>query len=372
MKQRNDYYAQLLRANGDPQKLNKILQDTCRRKAAKKLAATLSLAPGFRFPTELSAEQCTADVVAEFHASLLPEGCSVVDLTAGLGIDCFHIARRASDLLAIEMDMQVCDALLPNADALALPQIRALCADSTEWLKNTGERFDVAFIDPARRAADGSRLYSLSQCRPNVIELLNDIERIAPRLIIKASPMLDITQTLAELRNVSALYAVGTRSECKELLIDIDFTRSVADPAISAITIDGGAFISTVRRSEPVEDCRNIAVGDTLGEPWPAVMKIQPRGLFPRQLHPSTLLFLNPDADFPGEVYRIERIEEFSSSTVRRLAREKLAASVATRNFPLSADQLRLKLKARECSSERLMATTVAPNRQLLIFLTKQ
>lgn len=364
----DNYYAQLLRANGDAAAIDKIIQDKCRRQAAKKLATTLSLASSFRFPTELSAEQCTSDEVAEFHASLLPDGCRIVDLTAGLGIDDFHFARTAERVLALELDPAVAAALEPNATALGIDNLTALCCDSAEWLRSCSSHFDVAFIDPARRAADGSRLYALSQCRPNVIELLADIERVAPRLLIKASPMLDVTGVLGELRDVAAIYSVGTRSECKELLIDIRFGH-VGRAKVFAVTV--GEPIIECLPSEPVY-AQELNIGDVVGEPWPAVMKLRPSGLMAlEQLHPSTHLFRNPPESFPGDRYKIERIEDFSSSTLRRLAREGVEASVAARNFPLGADQLRKRIKARENSGYRLLATTLAPSRQLLLFMTK-
>lgn len=269
-------------------------------------------------------------------------------------------------MLSIDIDPAVSAAIEPNARALGLENVTALCADSTRWLQNQTRRFDVVFIDPARRGADGSRLYSLADCHPDVTALLDDIERIAPRLIIKASPMLDITRTIALLRNIHAVYAVGTKSECKELLIDIRF-GSNNPPRIFAATIGS----PTVEITPAIPDlATDLSPGDIIGEPWPTVMKLQPSALSGQRLHPSTLLFRNPDRDFPGALYRLERIEEFSSSVMRRLAREKIQASVATRNFPLSAEALRNKLKTRESSALRLLATTLSPARRLLLFLS--
>lgn len=361
----------ILRANGNPEELDRIIQEECRRRAARKLAATLLSAPGFRFPTELSAEQCTADDIAAFHASLIDEGDRVVDLTCGLGIDAFHIARRAAEVTCIDMNPAVAEAIGPNAAALGLRNVTAVCADCRQWLAdNAGERFDVAFIDPARRAADGSRLYSLSQCLPNVIEMLPAVAKAAKRLIIKASPMLDISKTIAELGGgVTDIYAVGTKAECKELLIDIRFGNG-APAAVHALTI-GEGMLTLDPPNDAVEYASELNVGDIVGEPWPAVMKVRPHGqLGGEQLHPTTFLFRNPPHGFRGSLYRVERIERFSSSNLRRLAREGVEASVATRNFPIAADVLRRRLKARESSVMRLMATTLYPDAQILVFLS--
>lgn len=50
----------------------------------------------FIFPTSLSAEQCTSELLARFHANLVPDNGVVLDMTCGLGIDAFHIAGKVS------------------------------------------------------------------------------------------------------------------------------------------------------------------------------------------------------------------------------------------------------------------------------------
>ncbi len=370
---KDDFAARILRAKGNPDELDKILQDQCRRRAAKKLAATLSLSPGFRFPTALSAEQCTADDVAAFHASLIAGAATpprVVDLTCGLGIDAFHIARSAGSVTCIDVNPAVAAAIGPNAKSLGLDNVTAICANSEEWLTQyPGPQLDIAFIDPARRASDGSRLYSLRQCQPDIIGLLPRIAEIAGRVLLKASPMLDISRSIDELGDVTAVYAVGTRTECKELLFDIRFGFE-GEPQIYAVTV-GDRVEMLPQRREKTDCVQQLNIGDIIGEPWPAVMKIMPCSIAgSAQLQPSTFLFHNPAESFPGNLYRIERIEEFSSSNLRKLSREGIQASVAARNFPLSADELRRRLKAKESSSLRLMATTLWGGKEILLFLS--
>lgn len=369
--QKDDYTRRILRANGKAEELEKILQDECRRRASKKLAATLSSCASFRFPTALSAEQCTSDALAEFHATLIAEGSRVGDLTCGLGIDAFHFAHKASSVTALDVDATVAAAVMPNASALGLTNVKAHCIDCQTWLEECSERFDVLFIDPARRSDDGSRLYSLQQCQPNVVELQDAAFKVSPKLIIKVSPMLDVTRVAAELQGVMSIHAVGTKAECKELLIETQ--RGYEGPiTVWADTIGERSISFRLGQRFSAHYAESLSVGDTLGEPWPAVMKIASSGVLgDGQLAPSTMLWRNPDtASFPGNVYMVERIESFTSSTLKRLAKERPAASVATRNFPLTASQLRERIKARENSGMRLMATTLHSSAQILAFLS--
>lgn len=360
---RDDAAAARLRANGDPEELDRILQTECRRRAAKKLPATL-LCQYFRFPTALSAEQCTSDALADIHAAMIPERARVVDLTCGLAIDAFHIARRAAAVTAVDIEPDVAAAVTHNAAALGLTNVTAVCADCRNWLQSATERFDVAFIDPARRGDRGQRLFSLADCRPDVVEMLPLIARVAPRLIVKMSPMLDIAQVLQQLPETACLHVLGTDRECKELVADVRFGFS-GEPEIT-VHPHCLAFRPSQRR-EPKIFQGELQPGMIIGEPYPAVMKADPRGLLPgEQLHLNTHLWVNVPADFPGRRYVITSIEPFSSSNVRRLARQKPAASVAVRNFPLTADALRARLHAGESADVRLMGTTTVTSRVLL------
>ncbi len=347
------------------------LQQECRRRAAKKLAATLQF-PDFRFPTRLSAEQATSDDLAALHAAMIPPGLTVADLTCGLGIDAFHLARRATRVTAIDLDPTVSAAIEPNAKALGLSNVTAVNADCAEWLRQAESgSFDVCFIDPARRGDDGRRLFSLHDCRPDVTELRAEIFRVAKRLIVKMSPMLDLDAVIRELPGVERVYVLGTQGECKEIVADVspDFA---GEPEIIVQTIGHPDF--RFRRSQlPVaeEFGADIQPGDIIGEPWPTIMKACPRAaLSGRKLHPETHLWLNPAPDFPGKLYKVERIEEFSSGNIKRLARQGVEASVAVKNLPITAADLSKRLKAKESSTCRLMGCTVAPTRRLMLFLS--
>ncbi len=377
MKRRNiadSAAAQRLRCAGDSQAMDKILQQECRRRASRKLAATL-LCPDFRFPTSLSAEQCTSDEIARIHADMVQPGASVLDMTCGLGIDAFHIARRASSVIAIDINHDVAGAVGHNAAALGLDNVTGVCADSAEWLADRPDvRFDVVFIDPARRSDSGRRVFGLSDCTPDVISLLPLIRCHTDRLIVKASPMLDIKALIRdEGLRPAHIYAIGTRSECKELVLDFRFGEETDDPVIHAVTSCHGE--TSFRMSQSASARAAVAaVGDLVpgvfvAEPWPAVMKAGGYDLLPgHRLHPSTHIYIiEPgEEEFPGDVYTVESVTEFSSSNVRRLGREGVDGSVAVRNFPLSADELRKRLKARESDCRRIMGVTAASGRVLL------
>ena len=120
-----------LKYGGDSEKEFAILQIECRRKAASKLSDTLRC-EAFEFPTALSAEQCTSDMLAGYHARLIEDGVRVLDMTFGLGIDAFHLARKASVVDGVEISPEVAEAGQHNAAALGADNVKVICGDSME------------------------------------------------------------------------------------------------------------------------------------------------------------------------------------------------------------------------------------------------
>jgi len=353
-----------------------IMQIECRKKAAKKLSQTLQSSL-FIFPTTLSAEQCTSDDLAEFHASLINEGETILDMTAGLGIDAFHLAQKAKHITAIDLNSDVAETLSINANVLGLNNFTAINADSVEYIKNSTEHFNTIFIDPARRGDGGKRLFALADCQPNIVELLDCVKAHCNKLIVKASPMLDATQVLRELPETTDLYAIGTRQECKEIVAVVDFKNPQTAPTIHCITIDDETldFSFTLdEESSATNIYGEIHEGMYLYEPHPAVMKLQPFKLISQhfnaiKLHQHTHLYTSTQIipNFPGDCYKIEKIYPFTSRVAKEVVKDYPRANVAVRNFILSADELRKKLKIKDDIKYRLYGITISNGDRLLI-----
>lgn len=355
-----------------------ILQIECRKKAQKKLNETLKCNK-FIFPTSLSAEQCTSDKLASFHASLIASNCTILDMTAGLGIDVFHFADKAKEVTAVEINPDVACALKINAQNLGYKNIQVYNEDCVEYINKTDKHFDIIFIDPARRGSGGKRLFALSDCQPDVTLLLDLIRRKCDKLIIKASPMLDVTQVLNELHNVTDVYAIGTNLECKELLVVIDFTTETTNPKLHCITILNDNVIDfSFSHDDEIYSVPQYAqpqIGNYLYEPYPAVMKMLPikylsTNFSISKIEVNTHLYFSdkPINDFPGECYKITDIYPFASKNIKTIAQKYPKANITVRNFILSADDLQKKLKIKNGDEFRIFGVTFNDkSRQLII-----
>lgn len=359
-----------------------ILQIECRQRFGKKLAHTLERNPQFVFPSSLSGEQSTSDILASWHAGLVPAGSRVVDLTAGLGIDAMHLAEKAASVTAIERTPETAEALRINSQYL--DNINVIQGDCIEFLANyAGEPFDIAFIDPARRGTRGERLFALSDCEPDVTTLLPSISRVARRLIVKASPMLDPAQTIALLPGCRHLYILGTPTECKEIVADVPFHTSASPTTcqITAVTIrpDGSqSAVTFTRESEAAITPRfeTPSVGQYILEPSPTLMKAACHHTLAAlyngaEISPNThvLTCATPPSDFPGTVSEILEIIPYRSREIKQLARRWQRLEIATRNFGITPDALRRQLHVAPGGPLRLLALTAAPSTRLLLIL---
>ena len=164
----------------------------------------------------------TSEVVAKYHATIIGEVDSFLDMTGGLCIDDYYIADNVKELLSIEKNEQTADISRYNMSEMR-KNISVISGDSAEYLRGDVRRYDAIYIDPARRGVNQSRMFGLSDCEPNIIPLLSLIKSHTDVLYVKASPMLDITQMLREVSDVTDIWVISLRNECKELFFKLDF-----------------------------------------------------------------------------------------------------------------------------------------------------
>lgn len=359
-----------------------ITQIECRRNFATKFATTLGAFADFYFPSVLAGEQATSDILAAYHASLVEGADSVVDLTAGLGIDAFHIAGVAGEVVAVDIDKERAEALRFNSRGLGIDNIcveECDCRDFVDRCIAEGRRFSAAFIDPARRGADGRRVFALADCEPDVVAMLGKLSRICGRLIVKASPMLDIAHTAEAVgTQLAVAAAVGSPTECKELLLSVEFGSEHAEPLVEAVVFGTAACRVAFRRSEegaaPMPLCDGpLRPGQYIYEAYPEVMKTGMFKLLAARFrlgifHPNTRLFWSDTvADgFPGRIYKVEAVMPYASKVIKRFKKEYPQINVATRNFGLSADALRGRLGVADGGTLRLYGYTDASGQRML------
>lgn len=357
-----------------------ILQIECRKKTASKIPE-LNSSGQFLFPSLLLAEQCTSEIVAKFHATLFENCNSVLDMTAGLCIDSYYISKKAKSVTALEIDKVSAEVNDYNMSILA-KNIDVINCDSSVYIKNCTTSYDAIFIDPARRGANNSRVYAISDCNPNVTTLLHHLKNRCNYLIVKASPMIDISNTINEIDHISDIWIIGVKNECKELLFKVDFRNTTNIIKIHTINFDTN---SSQHFGFELGSCANDQIplshpniNDYLYEPNSCVMKA---GAFKElhsvfkmnKLHNNTHLFIshNYESQFPGRGFIVEDIIPFKDNLIKKFNSKYPKINVSVRNFKLTADQLKAKLKVNDGGEKYLFGVTLKDNTMSLIVCRK-
>lgn len=348
-----------------------------RRKLRTKVPEWYAI-PSLRYPLRLSSEQCSSTITAEYKASLAarliaektPGKGLIADLTGGLGVDSWAFSSVAEEVLYNEMQKPLAEASAWNFKELGINNIKVLSkriasrkdADGKESF-GVGEILDdfhpdLIFLDPARRSSEGRKVFLLEDCSPDVLSLQDELLEESPLLMLKLSPMADITMLRRKLSHVREVHVISSERECKEILIvqDRDFS---GEPSIFALELgkESGKFMfmpSEEADSKPFMLHDLPDEGDILFEPGKALSKAGAFNLVSARsgllkLAPSTHLYLSKSAlqrelSSMGNKFIIKEILPLNKRTLKDVVSRFPKADVSARNIPLTSDELRRRL----------------------------
>lgn len=313
----------------------------------------------------VAAEQCSSELTARYKRSII-EGRSLCDMTGGMGVDFWYMSEGMQRAIYTERNGALCEAARHNFGVLKdFDVLKDEHHPVAEVRQGDGRELpipsvDVIYLDPARRAGDGSRVYAIEDSQPNVVEWQDELLQHANTLLVKLSPMVDITDALRKLHHVTDVYIVGVKNECKEVLVKAHAqSDSLHAEGVQVHGIDFWVD-RTIEYTFSFSDEMAVVVSDEgvgryLYEPDVTLMKAQAFASlcqrFPiRQLDYETHLMTSDQfiPDFPGRIFEVQECIPFSSKTLKRLKRQLPQSNIATRNFPLTADELRRRTGIRD------------------------
>ncbi|MDC1840033.1 THUMP-like domain-containing protein [Bacteroides uniformis] len=342
------------------------------------------------YPAHLSLEQCSSQVTAQYKAEIIgnlprtrqehpAKAGTFTDLTGGFGIDCAFLSSRFGHATYVERQEALCRIAAHNFPALGLNHISVCHADSVRHLQEM-EPVDCIFIDPARRDGHGGKTVAIGDCEPDVSALEELLLRKARHVLVKLSPMLDLTLALNDLKHVREAHIVSVGNECKELLlllgqgetlptddIPIHCVNFTSAPAPQALVFTRGQEKECACPYTPL-------LKPYLYEPNASVLKA---GAFRslsslykiEKLHPNSHLYTSDSLlpDFPGRKFRITSSCGFGKKEVKEMLAAEKKANLTVRNFPATVAELRKRLKLAEGGDTYLFATTLADGKKVLI-----
>ena len=324
------------------------------------------------FPAHLSIEQCSSEASAKYKSSLL-QGQSFADLTGGLGIDTYFISRHFQQADYVEKQTELCELARHNFDVLNT-DVKVWNETAESYLKHC-EPYDCIFLDPARRDVYGRKTVSISDCTPDVAALQDRLLEKAKTVMIKLSPMLDISKALEELRHVKEVHVVAVANECKELdvILERGYEREPQFVCVNLLTVQPELrFTLEEERQSPSRLAGSVL--NYLYEPNPAVMKAGCFKLLTEcfdvfKLHKNSNLYTSEQlvSSFPGRIFKVESWATYNKKVKQTLLYDVEKASIAVRNFPLSVAELRKSLKIGDGDETYLFATTIKGEEKVVI-----
>ena len=356
---------------------------TARRKLPSWAACT-----GIIYPPHLSMEQCSSEATARYKAGVAdrlvagaPHPTVMADLTGGFGVDFSFMSRAFDTAYYVEHSERLAATTTANLRALGIGNATTLTGEAEDILP-TLPHLTLVYLDPARRDNHGGRTVAIADCTPDVCALWPELTARADRIVLKLSPMLDWHKAVADLGgSICEVHAVAVAGECKELLLVADLTAATAgQPWLHCADIRSGRtlrFSCSAADGEapaPIARADDLRPGMMLFEPGAAVMKIGCFGALAaryglRAVAPNSHLFVGESGaeDFPGRTFAIDRITTMNKKELRTALAGITKANIAVRNFPLTTDALRRKLRLADGGDTYIFATTDAEGRHLIV-----
>ncbi|WP_373492977.1 THUMP-like domain-containing protein [Aquiflexum sp.] len=343
-----------------------VQQIQARQKTRQKLPSWAAH-PDLIFPPSLSLEQASSEETARFKSKILPKGKTMIDLTGGFGVDTFYLAEKFEKAIYCERNPELSAIVEYNFNLLQPDKFEFYQGDSLEYLSKSNLTFDLIFVDPARRGNHNQKLYKLADCEPDIVSHWVLLKSKGESILVKASPMLDIKQAIAEISDIQQVWVVSVKNEVKEILLFWEKGNVSNERIIHAVDLQSGGpneFSFTYKEEESSESIFG-EVSKYLIEPYSPILKAGAFRSFGKRfglkkLHPNSHLYTRnnlPDG-IPGRIFEvIQEINNLKKELKQLFPIGKV--NVITRNYALSADEFKKKYRLKDGGDSFLIGTKV-------------
>ena len=325
------------------------------------------------YPNKLNIEQTSSEITANYKARII-SGNSIIDLTGGFGVDCFAFADAFKEVTHCEINSEL-SAIADHNFKLLKKDIKVVSEDGIQYLQTQNQEFDWIYIDPSRRNQAKEKVFLLEDCEPNIPKNLDILFEFTDNILIKASPMLDISSAVNELNFIKEAHVIAIKNEVKELLFILEksYSGDVAIKTINCTKCTEQIFDAAYKSNANAD----FSLAQTyLYEPNSAILKA---GLFNEislqlkasKLHTNSHLYTsNKLIDFPGRRFKIEQHLPYHLKTIKKEF-HILQANITVRNFPETVAQIRKKTKLKDGGDAYLFFTTDIDNKHIVLICEK-
>lgn len=352
-----------------------IIEQIEAKKRCQKKLPTWFNAENIYYPNKLNIEQTSSETTANYKANLVSQK-SLIDLTGGFGVDTYFFSNKVENVTHCEINSELSELVKHNFKVFDILNITYLNENGIEALKRINQPFDWIYVDPSRRDSTKQKVFLLADCEPNIKTFQSLFLKYAKNVMIKTSPLLDLSATLVDLKHVKEIHVVAVNNEVKELLwiLERNFEGDLKIKTVNLQKASSQHFNFNFKEEPQAQATYNKPLA-YLYEPNSAILK---SGSFNsvsellniNKLHKHSHLYTSERLlDFPGRRFKIEKILPFNKKI---FSKEKIIkANITTRNFPLSVYDIRKKLKVKDGGNIYLFFTTEINDSKIIIICSK-
>ena len=354
--------------------MREIVQQIKGKKIAEKKFPFL-LKEGIVFPPNLNLEQASSQSTAEYKSQNL-KGKSFLDLTCGFGIDAYFLSNNFDEVTLVEQNPELISIVENNWKILERKanfineKLEVFLEDLLQAQIDNGKIFDVVYLDPARRDLQNKKKFLLDDLSPNLLEIEEKLNSISDKIIVKLSPLIDISYLISELKNIAEIQIIAVKNEVKELVLIIENKEQRIknkDVEIRCVNLESDepefSFNFNDEKSAKSEFSESM---DFLYIPNNSILKAGAFNIISekfrlKKLHPNTHFYTseNKIKNFPGRVLKIEKIE-----TKDLKKGEKY--NIVSKNYPLKPDEIKKKYKLNDGGNHYLIFTQSVNGKEIL------
>ncbi|WP_028122811.1 class I SAM-dependent methyltransferase [Epilithonimonas tenax] len=354
--------------------VQEIVQQIKGRKVAQRKFPFL-LKDHIVFPPNLNLEQASSQSTADYKAEALM-GKSFLDLTSGFGVDAYFLSQNFEEVTLVEQNPELIKIVEHNWGILNR-KAKFINQNLETFLENLPEnqtdrftKFDVVYLDPARRDQHNKKKFLLEDLSPNLLEIEGKLHSISDMIIVKLSPLIDICYLVSELRHMNEIKIIAVRNEVKELVLMMENKgkrEKSKDTTITCVNLESGEPEFSFDINE--EKNATSEFSETLKFLYIPNNSILKAGAFNRiaekyglkKLHPNTHFYTseNKIENFPGRILQVEKIDG-------KDLKKNDQFNIISKNYPLKPDEIKKKYKLKDGGNHYLILTQSISGKEIL------
>lgn len=350
-----DLHSLLLKKSPFPEvSMPEIVQQIKGKQVAEKKFPFL-LNEGIIFPPQLNMEQSSSEKTAVYKSEIL-KGKKFIDLTSGFGIDAYYLSQNFEDITLVEQNTALLEIVEHNWNVLGR-KARFINRKLADFLEENQEKFDVVYLDPARRDQNKNKVFLLEDLSPNILEIQEKLRSISNQVVIKLSPLIDLKYLVSVLPNIFRIDIIALKNDVKEVVAFLSDDNK-SGITCNCVNLESGEAVFTFSFGEEENAVADYSEPEKyIYIPNNAILKAgifnlisEKSGL--KKLHPNTHLYTSSEKkdNFPGRIFEMDVIDSKS-------IKKKEQFNIISKNYPLKPEEIKKKYGLKDGGDRYLIFT---------------